>query len=87
MTEHMCTTKRDSLAREGAAKLAAGSPGTEAMAEAFSQEHAVDCMDLLGNLDQCMGDPKKQSNMKYREKYKPATTGMAVIVPYRDMGK
>eukprot|EP00972_Heterocapsa_arctica_P005292 784072-Heterocapsa_arctica.AAC.1 len=57
------------------------------MADAFSQENAVYCMDLLGNLQEYVGDTKKHLKDKNRAKYKPATTGMAVIVPYRDMGR
>eukprot|EP00972_Heterocapsa_arctica_P029428 4334334-Heterocapsa_arctica.AAC.1 len=56
------------------------------MAEAFSQENALYCMDLLGSLDQCVGDTK-QDRKKQFENYKAPTTGMAVIVPHAEMGK
>eukprot|EP00972_Heterocapsa_arctica_P111396 16400745-Heterocapsa_arctica.AAC.1 len=56
------------------------------MVDAFSQENAIYCKDLLGSLEQFAGD-----TMKYRKKhidnYKPRTTGMAVIVPHSEMGK
>eukprot|EP00972_Heterocapsa_arctica_P098690 14563442-Heterocapsa_arctica.AAC.1 len=85
MTEISCAQTEYILAREGAEQFAADFPDTAAMAEAFSQESALYCMDILGSLDQCVGDTK-QDKKKERDNYKPATTSMAVIVPHVQMG-
>eukprot|EP00972_Heterocapsa_arctica_P040295 5936853-Heterocapsa_arctica.AAC.2 len=57
------------------------------MAGAFSQENAVDIMDLIADLQDCMGDTKQQIKAGIREKYTAPTTGMAVIVSYADIGE
>eukprot|EP00972_Heterocapsa_arctica_P093230 13753534-Heterocapsa_arctica.AAC.1 len=84
-TDNVCTKTLNILAREGAKKRTVDFPDTATMAEAFSQENALWCLDLLGDLDKCVGDTK-QERKKDIENYKPATTGMAVIVPHSEMG-
>eukprot|EP00972_Heterocapsa_arctica_P041534 6123100-Heterocapsa_arctica.AAC.1 len=64
-----------------------GHPRTATMADSFTRENAALVMDILGSLEQFVGESKKDKSKHNIENFKQRTTDMAVVVPHAEMGK
>eukprot|EP00972_Heterocapsa_arctica_P097101 14326468-Heterocapsa_arctica.AAC.1 len=77
----------DILARTVIKLRETGHPNSATMADSFTHENAAYVMDLLGSLEQVVGESKKDKSKQKMENFKQRTTDMAVIVPHAEMGK